>query len=484
MNAVDPGLAALSSTIDQMLTPNELDPTLLAHGLADLGAGSDFADVFLETTEQESWSLQDQRVKFGSYYRDQGMGIRAVSGDQVAFAHSAAISPAALETAAASVRSMRRLGETASQNVTPLGGGSRSRSLYNAENPVEAADAAAKIHILQEVDRRARALDPRIVSVNASLNLTVNNVLIAMKDERLAADIRPMTGLSVQVLAEQNGRRASGQASGGSRNGLQAIDDAEIGRLVGDAVRIALVNLEARPSPAGVMSVVLGPGFPGMLLHEAVGHGLEGDHHRKRSSVFVDHMGAQIAAPGVTVIDDGSIAGMAGSLNIDDEGEETQATTLIENGKLTGLLQDRMNARLMNQRSTGNGRRQTYAHLPMPRMTNTYLAAGEHDPEEIVKSVKNGIYAISFGGGRVDITSGQFNFSATEAYLIEDGKITTPIEGATLIGLGHEALKQIKMVGNDLKLANGSCGKAGQSVPVTVGQPTVRIDDMVVGGTQ
>jgi TldD protein len=466
-----------------LLQASDLTLTQVDHALAQLIQGGDLADFYFERGRSEGWSILDRQVTSGSYSISQGVGARVVTGDRTGFAYSSDISPKALGAVVAAARGMaRHRTDSAIAGGVGLSAISLSHALYVPLNPGDAADASLKIQLLQDVDRLARAADPRIVRVNASLQCSDKVVLLATSDGTLIADIRPHTQLSLVVIAEHEGKRSSGSASVGGRCGPSELRNRSLSDLIARATRIALVNLDARPAPAGTMSVVLGPGFPGILLHEAVGHGLEGDAHRKRSSVFTGKSGSRIAAPGITVIDDGSLANRLGSLNVDDEGVLTRPTVLIEDGILSGLMQDRLNSGLMKQTPTGNGRRQSYAHLPMPRMTNTYLAAGSHDPAEIVASVKNGIYAAEFGGGSVDITSGQFNFSATEAYLIEDGKITAPIEGATLIGLGHEALGHISMVGTDLQLDDGICGKEGQNVQVCVGQPTVRIDNMVVGG--
>lgn len=469
---------------DALLHPNELTLEQVGRSLGDLASGSDLADLYFQTGKSESWLLREEKVTSGSYSISQGVGARAVWGDRTAFAYSGDISRQALGAVVRAAHGMRRQAEdSAATGGTNIGAPRSSLDLYPSLDPTNTMDAAGKIRLLQEVDRMARAADPRIVRVTASLRASHRIVLLAASDGTLAADIRPNAQLNISVMAEQNGRRASGSASVGGRFAVSDLSGERLKQAIERATRIALRSLEARPAPAGVMSVVLGPGFPGVLLHEAVGHGLEGDAHRIKSSVFSDKMNRRIAAKGVTVVDDGSLPGRLGSLNLDDEGAATRRTVLIEDGVLAGLMQDRLNARLMNQATTGNARRQSYAHLPMPRMTNTFLAPGEYDPMEIISSVKRGIYAAAFGGGTVDITSGQFNFSATEAYLIEDGKITAPIEGATLIGLGHEALNHISMVGRDLELDNGICRKSGQTVSVCVGQPTVRIDNMVVGGT-
>jgi len=487
MIASSPAQLRLDRASGVLLGPNDLDETILAGALASLqGNGTDFADLYFERTAREAWRLEDQKVTSGQYSVSQGVGIRTVAGDQSALAYSRDLTPRSLAATARSASDMQRGGADAARagGVPLLRGDAAGNDLFTMTKVIEQRDSVQKIALLQEIDRRVRASDPRIARVSAQLRLTDTVVLIAATDGTLAADIRPMLQINLNVVAEQNGRRAAGSAGLGGRYGLDDLDAAKIARMIERASSQALVNLDARPAPAGIMSVVLGPGFPGVLLHEAIGHGLEGDAHRTRSSVFTEHMGAAIAAAGVTVVDDGTMPGLAGSLNIDDEGIAAERTVLIENGKLTGLMQDRMNARLMNGVSTGNARRESFARLPMVRMTNTFMEAGDHDPQEIIASVKQGIYAPEFGGGTVDITSGRFNFSTNKAFLIEDGKITAPFSGATLIGVGHETLKHISMVGNDLALDEGEavCGKQGQNVLVGVGQPTVRIDEMVVGG--
>jgi TldD protein len=361
-----------------------------------------------------------------------------------------------------------------------------ARQLYPAIDPVDSLPNPDKIAVLREVDAYARSRDPRVKQVIVSLSATLDTVLVAGSDGTLAADVRPLVRLSVQVIAEQNGRREQGYAGGGGRYGYrELLENGRAMAFADEAVRQALVNLDSIDAPAGTMTVVLGPGWPGVLLHEAIGHGLEGDFNRKGSSAFAGRMGQRVAAPGVTVVDDGTLQGRRGSLTVDDEGTPTECTTLIEDGILKGYMQDKLNARLMGMAPTGNGRRESFAQLPMPRMTNTYMLAGQHDPQEIIRSVKRGLYAVNFGGGQVDITNGKFVFSASEAYLIEDGKITAPVKGATLVGSGPDVLTRVSMIGNDLALDEGIgvCGKEGQSVPVGVGQPTLRVDAMTVGGT-
>ncbi|HQD16546.1 MAG TPA: metalloprotease TldD, partial [Ottowia sp.] len=419
-----------------------------------------------------------------SFSIDQGVGVRAVTGERTAFAYSDDISPGSLADAARTVRAISTAASGArvghSRRVPE-----RGRALYAPMDPIATLDSGAKVALLEKVEQRARAKDPRVIQVMAGLASEYDVVLVARLDGTLAADVRPLVRLSVTVVAEHQGRREIGSSGGGGRFGLPHFDDALVARYVDEAVAAALTNLEARPAPAGEMTVVLGPGWPGVLLHEAVGHGLEGDFNRKGSSAFSGRVGQRVAAKGVTVLDDGTMADRRGSLNIDDEGHATQRNVLIEDGILRGYLQDSLNARLMKVAPTGNARRESYAHIPMPRMTNTYMLGGDKDPREIVASIKKGLYATNFGGGQVDITSGKFVFSASEAYWVENGKIQYPVKGATLIGSGPESLKKISMIGNDMRLDSGvgTCGKEGQSVPVGVGQPTLRIDGLTVGGT-
>ena len=443
----------------------------------------DYADLYFQYSRSEAWSLDEGIVKSGSFNIDQGVGVRAISGEKTAFAYSDDISAAALGDAANAVRAIAAAGQD-----SKFGQFSRSavaRSLYVPHDPIASLPAEAKVKLLERLEGFARALDPRVLQVMASLAGEYEVVLVAGSDGRLAADIRPLVRCSISVIIEENGKREQGSSGGGGRFDFGYFDDEILQRYAKEAVHQAVTNLHADPAPAGQMTVVLGAGWPGILLHEAVGHGLEGDFNRKGSSAFSGRVGQRVAAEGVTVIDDGTIADRRGSLNIDDEGNTTQRTVLIEDGILKGYLQDSLNARLMGVAPTGNGRRESFAHLPIPRMTNTMMLAGKHDPAEIIKSVKKGIYAANFGGGQVDITSGKFVFSMSEAYLIEDGKVTRPIKGATLIGNGPDALTRVSMIGNDLKLdpGVGTCGKDGQSVPVGVGQPTLRIDGLTVGGT-
>lgn len=473
----------------KLLFANDLDTGKVETGLSSLWArDADYGDLYFEMTTRDTWSLERGKVARAAFSIVQGVGARAVSGDNTAFAYSSEISSKAIVAVTAAARAMQSHGQDASETgrgveVRGVENDSRAYSTLEASNGM---DAIEKVALLRKLDEMARAIDPRIVEVNAQLSVEDSAILVAATDDTLAGDIRPLVRLDISVIAEGNAKRAPGSAGAGGRFTLVEFDEDRLEKMVRKATSIALTNLEAVPSPAGVMTVVLGPGFPGVLLHEAVGHGLEADFHRKRQSVFNGMMGERIAAPGVNVVDDATLPGARGSLNVDDEGVIGQRTMLIEDGWLVGLMQDKISARIMNASMTGNGRRQSYSDLPMTRMTNTFMDNGPYDPEEILASVKNGIYAVEFSGGTVDITSGQFNFSAEKAFLIEDGKVTAPIQGATLIGVGNEALKHISMIGNDLALDGGVavCGKEGQMVPVGVGQPTIRIDQIVVGGAE
>jgi len=442
----------------------------------------DYADLYFQYSRSESWSLEEGIVKSGSFNIDQGVGVRAVSGEKTAFAYSDDISLNALIAAAEATRAIARAGQSAGVQVVKRGTG---RDLYSRTDPLPSLKDQEKVALLERVERYARSLDNRVTQVMASLGGEYEVVLVARSDGLLSADVRPLVRLSIQVIVESNGRREQGSSGGGGRFDYGYFTDDILQDYARKAVHQAIVNLDARPAPAGPMTVVLGPGWPGVLLHEAVGHGLEGDFNRKGTSVFSGRIGERVAAPGVTVVDDGTIARRRGSLNVDDEGNPTQHNVLIENGVLRGYLQDSLNARLMGVKPTGNGRRESYAHIPMPRMTNTFMLDGDKDPQEIIASVKNGLYAVNFGGGQVDITNGKFVFSASEAYVIENGKATYPVKGATLIGNGPDALTRVAMIGNDMALDTGvgTCGKEGQSVPVGVGQPTLRIDALTVGGT-
>jgi TldD protein len=481
----EPTIERLAIAKSLLLTPFGLDESHLLRALAEIKAHRvDEADLYFQYTRSEGWSLEEGIVKTGSFSIDQGVGVRAVSGEKTAFAYSDDISEASLLDAARTVRSIA----SQAQGARVKAGKRRiaeARSLYRDLDPIATLDSTAKVGLLERVEQLARGKDPRVVQVMAGLASEYDVVLVARADGTLAADVRPLVRLSVTVIAEQKGRREMGSAGGGGRFGLAYFDDACISRYVDEAVQAALTNLAARPAPAGEMTVVLGPGWPGILLHEAIGHGLEGDFNRKGSSAFSGRIGQRVAAKGVTVLDDGTLADRRGSLNVDDEGNASQRNVLIEDGILKGYIQDSMNARLMGVAPTGNGRRESYAHVPMPRMTNTYMLAGGKPPQEIVASIKRGLYATNFGGGQVDITSGKFVFSASEAYWVENGKILYPVKGATLVGSGPECLKRVSMIGNDMKLDSGvgTCGKEGQSVPVGVGQPTLRIDGLTVGGT-
>jgi TldD protein len=481
----EPTIERLGIAKALLLTPFGLDESHLARALTEIKAHKvDEADLYFQYTRSEGWSLEEGIVKTGSFSIDQGVGVRAVSGEKTAFAYSDDISEASLLDAARTVRTISstaraKHASVASKKIA------NARSLYNGLDPIATLDSTTKVELLGKVERLARAKDPRVIQVMAGLASEYDVVLVARADGTLAADVRPLVRLSVTVIAEQKGRREVGSSGGGGRFGLAYFDDAQISKYVDEAVHAALTNLDARPAPAGEMTVVLGPGWPGILLHEAIGHGLEGDFNRKGSSAFSGRVGERVAAKGVTVLDDGTIADRRGSLNVDDEGNLSQRNVLIEDGILKGYIQDSMNARLMGVAPTGNGRRESYAHVPMPRMTNTYMLAGNKDPQEIVKSIKKGLYATNFGGGQVDITSGKFVFSASEAYWVENGKILYPVKGATIVGSGPECLKRVSMIGNDMRLDSGvgTCGKEGQSVPVGVGQPTLRIDGLTVGGT-
>ena len=481
----EPTLERLATAQALLLTPFGLNESHLTRALAEITAHKvDDADLYFQYTRSEGWSLEEGIVKTGSFSIDQGVGVRAVAGEKTAFAYSDDISEASLMDAARTVRTISSAAQ--SRRVkTPARKVAGSRSLYNGLDPIATLDSTSKVELLGRVEKLARSRDPRIVQVMAGLASEYDVVMVARADGTLAADVRPLVRLSVTVIAEQKGRREVGSGGGGGRFGLAYFSDAQIAEYVDDAVKAALTNLEARPAPAGVMTVVLGPGWPGVLLHEAVGHGLEGDFNRKGSSAFSGRIGQRVAAKGVTVLDDGTIIDRRGSLNVDDEGHATQCNVLIEDGILRGYIQDSMNARLSGVKPTGNGRRESYAHVPMPRMTNTYMPGGDRDPQEIVASIQKGLYATNFAGGQVDITSGKFVFSASEAFWVENGKIQYPVKGATIVGSGPEALKRVTMIGNDMRLDSGvgTCGKEGQSVPVGVGQPTLRIEGLTVGGT-
>jgi len=491
----------LETAEQRLLEPFALEQGGLERVFRELGVRRiDYSDLYFQYTRSEAWSLEESIVKSASFNIEQGVGVRAVSGEKTAFAYSDDISYAALEDAARATRAIAAAGQAKGVAVRgpAVSAGRRGLSaprwgtrhslavpLYDPLDPLASLSSEAKVALLEKLERLCRARDSRIVQVMASLAGEYEVVLIARSDGLLAADVRPLVRLSVQVIAESNGRRETGSGGGGGRTDYGYFTDDLLNEYAEHAVSQALVNLEARPAPAGTMTVVLGPGWPGILLHEAIGHGLEGDFNRKGSSAFSGRMGERVAAPGVTVIDDGTMPQRRGSLTVDDEGNATQRTVLIEDGVLRGYMQDGLNARLMKMPVTGNGRRESYAHLTLPRMTNTYMLAGSHDPAEIIRSVPRGVYATNFGGGQVDITNGKFVFSASEAYMIENGRVTHPLKGATLIGNGPDALTRVRMIGNDLKLDTGvgTCGKEGQSVPVGVGQPTLLIDGLTVGGT-
>jgi len=475
---------ALFATAQQsLLLPHSIDERQIGQVFASMMAYQlDYADLYFQYSRAESWSLEEGIVKSGSFNIDQGVGVRAVSGEKTAFAYSDDISLGALESAAKATRAIARQG---GEKTAPIMHPGSRREIYLPHDPIASLRDAEKVALLERLEGYARALDPRVVQVMAGMTGEYEVVLVARSDGLMNADIRPLVRLSVTVIIESDGRREQGSAGGGGRFDYGYFDDEMLRRYAAQAVHQAAINLDAAPAPAGNMTVVLGNGWPGILLHEAIGHGLEGDFNRKGSSAFSGRVGERVAAEGVTVVDDGTLARRRGSMQMDDEGNPTQCTTLIENGILKGYLQDTLNARLMGVSTTGNARRESFSHLPMPRMTNTYMLNGDKDPQEIIASVKHGLYAVNFGGGQVDITSGKFVFSTAEAYMIEDGKITHPVKGATLIGNGPDVLTRISMIGNDMALdpGVGTCGKEGQSVPVGVGQPTVKIDGLTVGGT-
>jgi TldD protein len=477
---VDP----LSVARELILRPSGLDDSRLDRIFGEVLQHSvDFADLYFQLGRQESWSLEDGIVKDGSASIEQGVGVRALAGEKTGFAYSDEIVLPALEEASRAARAIASRGDDRRVSAWQARAGHR---LYLPADPVISLTDQQKVAWLERVDRETRRLDPRIVQVTAGVTAVHEVILIATSEGQLSADVRPLVRFNVSVLVEQNGRREQGYAGSGGRYSLEDLVAGDKPLALGrEAARQALVNLEAKPAPAGSMTVVLGPGWPGILLHEAIGHGLEGDFNRKGTSAFANRIGERVAAAECTVVDDGTLSRRRGSLNVDDEGTPTECTTLIENGILRGYMQDKLNARLMGTRPTGNGRRESFAHVTLPRMTNTYMRPGRHAPEEIIRSVERGIYAVNFGGGQVDITSGKFVFSASEAYEIENGKLGAPLKGATLIGNGPDVLTRVTMVGNDLKLDEGvgTCGKEGQSVPVGVGQPTLRIDRLTVGGT-
>jgi TldD protein len=467
-----------------ILAPSGLDEGRLSTVLSALmSRGVDYADLFFQLSREESWSLEDGIVKDGAHSIEQGVGVRAVSGEKTGFAYTDEVLLPALIEASEAARAIARSG---GRNAVRAWQRPVTHRLYLPIDPLATVRDEDKVSWLMRIDAETRRIDPRVKQVMASLAAVHEVVLIAASDGTLSADVRPLVRVNVSVIVEQNGRREQGYSGGGGRYGLDELlkGDAPFEH-AREAVRQALVNLDAIAAPAGSMTVVLGSGWPGILLHEAIGHGLEGDFNRKGTSAFSNRIGQKVAADGITVVDDGTLSRRRGSLNVDDEGTPTQCTVLIEDGVLRGYLQDKMNARLMGMPATGNGRRESFAHMTLPRMTNTYMRAGTRAPEEIIASVDKGLYAVNFGGGQVDITSGKFVFSASEAYLIENGKIGAPVKGATLIGNGPDVLTRVSLIGNDLELDTGvgTCGKEGQSVPVGVGQPTLRVDGLTVGGT-
>ena len=476
----------LKTAVETLLEPSGLERTDIDGLLARMMSHQlDYADLYFQYSRHEAWSLEDGAVKSGSRSTDQGVGVRAISGEKTGFAYSDEFQLPVLTQAANAARAIAQAGDDATQAVDRQS--NAGTALYTSADPLATLEEKSKIKLLEKVEAEARQQDPRVSQVMASLAGSHEVMLVARHDGSLVADVRPLVRLNVTVIVESEGRREQGSAGGGGRFGYNWFMEAERAEgFARDAVRQALISLEATDSPAGTMTVVLGPGWPGILLHEAIGHGLEGDFNRKQTSAFSGRVGEQVASTQCTVVDDGTLPDRRGSLTVDDEGTPTASTVLIENGILKGYMQDTLNARLMGVNTTGNGRRESYAHLPMPRMTNTYMLAGEYDPGEVIESVSNGLYAVNFGGGQVDITSGKFVFSASEAYLIENGKVTTPVKGATLIGNGPDVLTRVSMVGNDLGLDTGvgTCGKEGQSVPVGVGQPTLKIDSLTVGGVE
>lgn len=476
---------ALAIAKDVLLKPASIDESGIEKLIRSMVSRHvDDADLYFQSCSYESWYIEDSEVKSGTFSIDRGVGIRAVSGDKTGYAYCDDILLPAMERAADAARSIA----FSPAGTTPAIKLESSPIVrYPGINPIEGMSKQEKIALLEAIDKEARRLDPRVIQVNASLSACYEVVMIAGMHGQLIADVRPLVSVNVSVIVEEKGRRESARSGGGGRVGYAFFIEQERAlSYAREAVREALINLDAIDAPAGMMPVVLGPGWPGVLLHEAVGHGLEGDFNRKGLSAFSGRLGQQVASVGVTVVDNGTLAERRGSLTVDDEGTPTQCTTLIDNGVLVNYMQDKLNAKLMGMQPTGNCRRESYAHVPMPRMTNTYMLAGQYSPEEIIRSVKRGLYAVNFGGGQVDITSGQFVFSASEAYLIEEGQVTRPVKGATLIGHGPEVMKKISMVGNDLSLDSGIgvCGKDGQSVPVGVGQPTLKIDALTVGGTR
>ena len=485
MKLTDPAIASLATAKTLLLDPWGLSENDMARAIGEIFTHKvDYADLYFQYTRSEGWSLEEGIVKTGSFSISQGVGVRAVAGEKTAFAYSDTLSPDALLSSARAVKSIARQG--AGKTKVRSGDDPRpGQNLYSSVDPLSTMSAPEKVGLLERIEKMARARDPHVAQVMASLGMEYDVIMVAGSDGRLAADVRPLVRLSLTVVVERNGRRETGHAGGGGRTGLGYFSDETLTQYVEQAVHEAMINLDAQAAPAGEMTVVLAAGWPGILLHEAVGHGLEGDFNRKGSSVFSGRIGQRVASKGVTVVDDGTIEGRRGSLNVDDEGNPTQRNVLIEDGILRGYMQDTLNSRLMKTAPTGNGRRESFAHLPMPRMTNTFMLSGKTPPEEIIASVKKGIYAANFGGGQVDITSGKFVFSTSEAYMIENGRITYPVKGATLIGSGPEAMNRVSMIGNNMKLDSGvgTCGKEGQSVPVGVGMPTIKMEGLTVGGT-
>lgn len=474
----------LNSATEVCLGGTDLDLSGCESVLGDLMAPDvDAGELFFQREKHLSWSLEDGKIKEGAFGVSGGVGARVMSGEKTGFAYVDDIGRESLAPAVAAARAIVRTGRSGR-----IGGFEveRGEAIHSLSDPITGMSNAERIALLHRVDGVARAIDPRVIKVSVGLHASYDAILVLCSDGTLSADVRPLVRMNVSVIAEHHGRRERGNAGGGARRELAwLIEQDRCDHYAREAVRMALLNLDAVDAPAGAMPVVLGPGWPGVLLHEAVGHGLEGDFNRKGTSAYAGRMGTQVASPLCTVIDDATLRDRRGSLRVDDEGTPGQSTTLIENGVLTGYMTDKLNAKLMQAPCTGNGRRESYSHLPMPRMTNTFMLAGPHDPDEILKSVKRGLYAVSFGGGQVDITSGQFVFSTTEAWLIEDGRPTRPVKGATLIGNGPEVMQRVSMVGDNLELDSGVgvCGKDGQSVPVGVGQPTLKVDEIIVGGT-
>lgn len=466
-----------------ILNPSELDERSIENIFSKISSKKiDYADLYFQYSRNEFWSIEDGKVNNGSFSIDQGVGLRSIAGEKTAFTYSDEISREALEAGVKTIKSIENQGQSSSFPIRAL---QTKKNLYSSNNPIESLDNNAKINILKKLESYTKKLDPRIIKVTASLNAQYDVILIKNFFGELIEDVRPLVRLSLSVIVEQNKRREQGSAGGGGRYSLNYFNNEIIENYAHEAVNQALINLDAKSAPAGPMTVVLGPGWPGILLHEAIGHGLEGDFNRKGTSAFKDKLGMRVASKGITVVDDGTIENRRGSLNVDDEGTPTSKTTLIDDGILVGYMQDKHNSHLMNMKLTGNGRRESYAHLPMPRMTNTYMLNGAHHPNEIISSVKDGIYAKNFGGGQVDITNGKFVFSASQAWIIKNGKLSFPIKGASIVGNGPDILNQVSMIGNDLELDSGvgTCGKEGQSVPVGVVQPTLKIDNILVGGT-